>query len=282
MIQKEIKYIDAHAHVNFDSFDSDRQDVLNRAKEAGVVVVNVGTSKETSQKAVDIADLEKNIYAIVGLHPIHTSPSFDDPDENEKASLPETELDLEFYKALSQKKEVVAIGECGLDYFHVEDQESIKNQIDVFKEHIFLAKEVNKPLMLHLRNSKDGLKNAYKDALDILKESKIEIKGNSHFFAGSIDDARGFIDLGFTFSFGGAITFAKNYEELVKFIPIENILSETDCPYVAPVPYRGKRNEPSYVIEVVKKISQIKNVGLEEVSVKILENAKKLFGINFY
>ncbi len=269
------KYIDNHAHLNFKIFDEDYRETIKRAHDVGVAVINVGTQKDTSKRAVEIAEeFESGVYAIIGLHPVHTSKSFHDEKEigeggKEFTSRGEV-FDYEYYKRLAENPKVVGIGECGLDYFRLEENTK-EIQKKIFEEQIRLAIEVDKPLMLHIRE-------AYEDAIRILKKYP-KVRGNVHFFVGSKEIAQEFLDLGFTLSFTGVITFAKDYEELVKFIPLDRILSETDCPYVPPVPYRGKRNEPAYVIEVIKKIAEIKNLSFEEVSGQLLKNSKKLFGI---
>lgn len=277
----DFKFVDNHAHLNFTAFDADREDAIQRAKDAGVAVINVGTQKDTSKKAVEIAEANENCFAIVGLHPVHTSKSFHDEKELGEGGVEFTSrgeiFDYEFYKNLCSSKKVVGIGECGLDYYRLEN-DTIEIQKKNFEAQIALAEETGLPLMLHLRE-------AYFDAIEILKAHP-KVRGNAHFFAGTIDEAREFLDLGFTISFTGVITFppdrragAKQYEELVKFVPLESILSETDCPYVSPAPYRGKRNEPSFVVEVVKKIAEIKNLPLEQVSEQLLANSKRVFGI---
>lgn len=257
-----MKYIDNHCHLNLSEFDLDYREVFTRAQEVGVQVINVGTDKATSKKAVDIAE-ELGCFAIVGHHP----NEFED------------EFDFEYYKSLAVHPKVVGIGECGLDYFRSEVGTKEK-QKEVFKKQIELALEVNKPLMLHIRDN--GKVEAYQDVIDILKEYKVNhpnLRGDVHFFAGTIDIVNQFLELGFTFSFTGAITYGHNYDEVIKHIPLDRILSETDCPFVAPVPYRGKRNEPAFVVEVVKKIAEIKGLLVEEVAPQLLENSKKLFGI---
>jgi len=193
----------------------------------------------------------------------------------------------------------VAIGECGLDYYRTEP-ESIDKQKVAFIAQIELANELDLPLMLHIRNNEDihpafdykgtpqdgnlGT-NAYDDALEILKKYS-KTKGDVHFFAGSVQDAKNFIDFGFMISFTGAITYPPrksgvgcNYEEVIKNIPLEMIMADTDSPYVAPVPYRGKRNEPLYVQEIVKKIAEIKGLSVEETARAIFTNVQKLFRI---
>jgi TatD DNase family protein len=140
---------------------------------------------------------------------------------------------------------------------------------------IDVANEVNKPLMLHLRNGSG--RSAYLDAYEIIK-NRAKVKGNLHFFAGSIAEAKPFLDLGYYFSFTGVITFARSYDEIIKYIPLDRIMSETDCPYVSPMPYRGKRNEPVNVIEVVKWIAKIKELDEEVVRKQIISNAEEFFG----
>jgi TatD DNase family protein len=273
---QEAQYIDIHAHVNFSAFDADREAVVKRSLNVGTWIINVGTQKDTSQSAVDLANkYESGVYAAVGLHPVHTSKSFHDKKELGEGGKDFTsrgeQFDYDFYKKLGQNKKVVAIGECGLDYYRLED-DTIKIQKENFIKQITLASELGKPLMLHIRN-------AYEDSLEILKEQvkTKKIKGNVHFFAGSVEIAQKFLDLGFTLSFTGVITFTRDYDEVVKYIPLEMIMSETDCPYISPIPYRGKRNEPVYVQEVVKKIATIKNMDLELVRNQLLENAKRSF-----
>ncbi len=255
-----MKYIDIHGHVNFPEYDGDREATLKRATDAGVSMITVGTDLETSRSAVELANKFENMYATVGTHP--TSKEV---------------IDIEAYNNLANDPKVVAIGECGLDYFR-SDEGTADEQRKVFEMMIDLANRVNKPLMLHLRNPvvrgpTSTPTSAYKDAYTILKE-RSKVLGNLHFFAGSIEEAKPFLDLGYYFSFTGAITFGNNYEEIIKYIPINRIMSETDCPFVAPIPYRGKRNEPAYVIEVVKTIAKIKGQSEEVVREQVLKNAE--------
>ena len=284
------KYIDIHTHVNFKVFDADREAVIARALENGTWLINVGTQVDTSRSAVELAHkYPEGVYAIIGLHPIHTEASFHDEQElggegKEFTSRGE-EFDKTAYRELLQDPKVVALGECGLDYYHLE-AESIEKQKRAFVGQIELANEIGKPLMLHLRNHpKNKEINAYTDALALLKEhldSKslpVGRRGDVHFFAGSPTEAKEFLDFGFTLSFTGVITFTQDYDEVIKNTPLDMIMSETDAPYVAPVPYRGKRNEPVYVKEVVKRIAEIKNLPEAEVAEAIMTNAKRLFRI---
>ncbi len=272
-----MKYIDIHSHINFAAYDADREAVIERARNAGVAMIDIGTNLETSKKAVELAEKHPDLYATVGLHPVHTSSHpHPDPHESVEAGDGFFEVpDMDAYRALAAKDKVVAIGECGLDFFHLdEDQTSLQKK--VFESMADLSLEVNKPLMLHLR-SESG-RSAYNEAFDILK-SKPGIAGNLHFYAGSIEEAKPFLDMGFTFSFTGVITFARNYDEVIKYLPMDSIMSETDCPYVAPKPYRGKRNEPAYVIEVVRALAGIKGVDEAVMAGQIMENAKRVFGV---
>lgn len=297
------KYFDIHAHTNFAAFDYDRDEAVKRALDAGVWFANVGTQVDTSKKAIELAEkYEEGVYAIVGLHPIHTAKSFHDEKElgpsfteasagKEEGFISRGEIfDSKVYLEMAKHPKVVAIGECGLDYYsRITNQDTrFKNgedtnkiQEEAFRKQIELAIEVGKPLMLHLRNGSD--QSAYNDAFSILESCILNRestpRGNLHFFAGTIEEAKPFLDLGFSFSFTGVVTFAKDYEEIVRYLPLERIMSETDSPYVSPVPYRGKRNEPLYVQEVVKAIAGIKKMDLEEVERVLASNARTFFGV---
>ncbi|MES2216625.1 MAG: TatD family hydrolase, partial [Patescibacteria group bacterium] len=191
--------------------------------------------------------------------------------------------EFERIKELAKHSKVVAIGECGLDYFHSKP-EDMDHQRKLFIQHIELANEIKKPLMLHVRNERGETSlarsplahNAYQEAIQILKHHS-KVPANFHFFAGTLQDAKDIVEMGNTMSFTGVLTFARNYDEIIKNIPLENIMSETDCPFVAPAPYRGKRNEPGYVIEVVKKIAEIRGEEEGVVVEKLMENARRIF-----
>lgn len=263
---QNLKLIDAHAHLNFPDFDVDREEVIGRIRESELGVVNIGTDLATSKAVVDLAKkYPEFMRAIVGLHPAH----------DEEPASTENIFNYQEYLALAQQKEVVGIGECGLDYFHL-GEETKNRQKEIFVQHIKLAKEVAKPLMLHIRSGKGGA-SAYQDVLEILKNEP-SVTGDVHFFAGTAAEAQSFLDLGFYLSFTGVITFASEYEELVRFVPLDRILVETDCPYVAPAPYRGKRNEPAYVIEVARAVARIKGLPFEAVCAQIVLNWQALFG----
>jgi TatD DNase family protein len=282
-----LKFFDAHTHANLAAFKDDYKEVINRALEKGVGLVNVGTQKDTSLRAVEIAHEfpDEPIFATIGLYPTHSHES-DFHDVQELAAsggVPET-FDYDFYRKLALDSKVVGIGECGLDYFRLGGnvEEKKKKQKEVFMEQIKLVHEVKKPLMIHCRE-------AFTDLVEMLKTHRSQLDdsfpGIIHSFHGTKDDARKLLDLGFCFTFGGVITFPPktgrrpDYEDIIKFLPLDRILSETDAPYVAPVPYRGKRNEPAYVMEVVKKLAELKSVSTESMADQILKNATIAFRI---
>ena len=276
-----MKYFDAHTHANFVAYDADRDDVLARSRDAGVGMNVVGTQFDTSMSAIALAESHEGVWATVGLHPVHTSKSYHDTNElgaggKEFTSRGEV-FDHAAYKQLGGHPKVIAIGECGLDYYRL-DAYTKKVQQDAFVAQIELANELKKPLMLHVRNGADTSANAYLDTLELLK-SHAKVQGDVHFFAGDWDIARQFLDIGFTLSFTGVLTFTHDYDDVVKNVPQDMILSETDAPYITPVPHRGTRNEPAYVSEVVAAIARIRSEMAEDMRRQILTNTEKLFSI---
>ena len=292
-----MKFFDAHTHVQFAAYDADRKEVIERALKADVSFINVGTQADTSAAAVKLAnEYTGGLYTSVGLHPVHTEKSFHDEQELGGGEAAEAftsrgeEFDYDYYKKLALDPKTVAIGECGLDYYHL-SEESKKRQKEIFIKQIELAHDVNKPLMIHCRE-------AFGDLIEILTTNHSllnPVPGVVHFYSGTVEDTKKLLDLGFSFTFGGVITFppkadqpragggvvtfTRDYDEIIKMIPLNRILSETDAPYVAPAPYRGKRNEPSYVVETVKKLGEIKGIPVEEMAGRIFENARKTFMI---
>ena len=257
-------YFDAHSHVNDSRFDEDREVVLARMREAGVWSVVVGTDKKMSEKAVSLANENEGIFAAIGLHPTD--------DEGEI-------WDGIVFRELAKKNKIVSIGECGLDYSRVSEEKRKEEEVRqkaLFEKQLELAVSCGLPLMIHCRD-------AHRDLLDMLLSKKKEygekLRGNIHFFTEGADIAEKYFDLDFTISFTGVLTFARNYDETVRYAPLTHILSETDAPYVAPVPYRGKRNEPIYVEEVVKAIAKIRNQEFELVRETMVENAMRSFKI---
>ena len=278
-----MKYFDAHTHVQFVAFDQDREEVFTRAKEAEVGMNLVGTQIDTSRAGVECANAHDEVWAAVGLHPIHTSKSFHDEKElgvgGKNFTSRGEQFDMSNYEPLARDPKTIAIGEVGLDYFRL-DEESQKLQTEAFVAQIELANKVNKPLMLHIRSGKHGeaANSAYDDAVKLLK-AHAKVQGDVHFFAGKWETAKKFLDLGFTLSFTGVITFADDYAEVIRNIPLDMLLTETDAPYVTPAPNRGKRNEPMYIPAIVRKIAEIKNLDEEDIRVQLLQNAKKVFNI---
>lgn len=275
------KYVDAHTHVQFAAFQDDWKEVIDRALAQNVWLVNVGTQKDTSRKAIELAHRYKEgVYATVGLHPIHSEKSFHDDKElgTDDASREFTSrgevFDYDYYRRLVEGPKVVAIGECGLDYYRL-GPETKKKQREIFIKQIELAHEVKKPLMIHCRSAFDDLIVTLKSEIRYLKSESL---GIIHFFSGTEDDARELLNMGFSFTFGGVITFARDYDAVIKMIPLDRILSETDAPYVTPAPYRGKRNEPAYVVHIVKKLAELKRVSAEEMAGQIFMNSCKVFG----
>ena len=287
-----MKYFDAHTHVNFAAYKDDREQTILRAKDAGVGMNVVGTQLDTSSAAVALAERYDNVYATIGLHPVHTTKSYHDVKELGPSFAEDSKgkggqegftsrgevFDAAVYEALGKSPRVIAVGECGLDYYRSEESTKAV-QKDAFIQQIELANRLEKPLMLHIRPALHSLGdggNAYDDALQIIK-AHAKVRGDVHFFAGDWSIAKKFLDIGFTLSFTGVITFTHDYDEVVKNAPLDMLLSETDAPYVTPVPNRGKRNEPAYVIEVVRTIAMIKGEDMDRVSEQLLANARRVF-----
>lgn len=270
---------DSHCHPQFPQYDKDREEMLTRVKDAGVSMICVGTDLEMSQKAIELAAGHENIWATIGLHPNDFSELFD----GDKISPSKADEFLH----LAGKEKVVAVGEIGLDYYRTPDKEHQKKQKEIFEFFINLAYQNQKPLIIHGRDSQAGSgRQAHDDIIEILNSAKnILYGGVAHSFTGSIDEAKKYLDLGFYLGFNGIITFARQYDEVVRYIPLENILIETDAPYLTPLSRQSvseggrTRNEPAYVIEVAKKIAQLKGINYETVTETTLGNTKKLFGI---
>jgi TatD DNase family protein len=251
---------DTHAHLNADQFEEDVADVIRRAQAEGVSnIVVVGFDEKTIKGALKLAEEYDFIYAAVGWHPVD---AIDMKDEH-----------IIWLEELASHPKVVALGEMGLDYYWDKSPKDI--QKEVFRRQIQLAKKVKLPIIIHNRD-------AHEDIVKILKEENAsEIGGIMHCFGGSYEIAKQCIEMNFYISFGGPVTFknAKRPKEVVKDLPLDRLLIETDCPYLAPHPYRGKRNEPSYVKLVAETIAEIKEMTYEEVVQITNQNAKKLFAI---
>lgn len=259
-------FIDTHVHLDMPDYQNEVTAVLMRAKTKGVEkLINIGVNLESSRKSWELARRHPEIYAAVGLH----------PDSANDLNI-ETQSDL---LHLTRQDKVVAIGEVGLDYYYLQRSSqysncpSKKEQIFCFEQMLDMVLETQLPVIVHTREAEE-------DTLAVLK-GYTGVKGVIHCFSGDLKLAESFLDLGFSLSFTGNITFKNNKdaEEVIKNIPLGSIMIETDCPFLAPEPYRGKKNEPVYVAEVARKIAEIKGISLAEVESETTKKAKKLFGI---
>ena len=255
-------YFDIHSHIHDKAFDETRDSVLTRMEENNVWTITVGTDAESSKNAILLAEERDGVYSTIGIHPTDRVEDFD----------------KEIFEDLVKNRSVVAIGECGLDYFRFKtDSDGEKQrQKNLFEKQLEFAVLNNLPLMIHCRD-------AHGDITDILKSRKREygekLRANIHFFTAGVEEARKYLDFDFTLSFPGVITFTTDYDGVVRFAPLNRIMSETDSPYVAPVPYRGKVNEPVYVVEVVKRIAEIKNENFNKTKETLVANAIRFFDV---
>lgn len=263
----KIKYVDAHCHIQFEQYARDETEIIGRMQENGIAGIVVGVDYESSKRAITLAAAHEHLFASVGLHP------------NRVAHEP---FDTDAFRALAAHPKVVAIGECGLDYFRpAEVNDGVKNkQKETLRKHIALAAKLDKPLIIHSRPSK-GTMDAYHDLTEILKKAKTNrnLRGDIHFFVGGLREAQALIALNFTVSFTAVITFARDYDAVIRAVPFASILCETDAPYVAPVSRRGKRNDPLAVQDVVAKIAEIRGEDFEIVRQTLLANAERLFAL---
>lgn len=261
----EYRYFDVHSHIAGDEFDHDRDELVASMQEQGIGTITVGSNLESSKKAVECAQKYGNVFASVGLHPHEVGREI---------------FSEEVYRALLQYPKVVALGECGLDYF--QPRFDVDLQREPFRRQIALAVASDKPLMLHGRPSK-GTMDAYEAMLKDLAVAKAKygdrLRGNVHFFVGDPEIASRFCGLGFTLSLSGVITFAPEYEAVVGEVPLSMLHAETDSPYATPVPHRGVRNDPRYVELIVSRIAHIKNLPEKEVQVALVKNAGRVFGV---
>ena len=283
MKNNNIHLIDFHSHLHDKAFDNDRDTVIKNMKENNIYTITIGTDIIESRNAVRLASANYNVYASIGVHPADIRDAIFD--ENE------FQLLVDEYNNTERKikKNIIFIGECGLDYYQLDrifaTQEEIekekKRQKDLFHQQISFAIKNNLPLMLHGRGGVGD--DAYLDMIEILNIYKDKWKtitpGNAHFFVGSIRVARDFLELGFTFSIGGVLTITNEYDELYKYIPLDKINIETDSPYVVPKNKEGikvgKRNSPENIEIILDKLSEIRNINKEELRVLLLENINK-------
>lgn len=260
-------FVDTHCHLDFPEFKNEIPTIVGRAKDASVLrMINVGVDIETSKHSCDLARRFNEVYATVGIHP-HCAK----------------ELNIEvqgYLLSLTGKEKVVAIGEIGLDYYYLKRSSqysrfpSREEQIFCFEQMLDLALETKLPVIVHTRESET-------DTLAILKSYGGSLQGVVHCFSGNYDTAQKILEMGFAVSFTGNITYKDSEDliEMIKKVPIGSMMIETDAPLLAPEPFRGKRNEPAYVIEVAKKIAYIKGLSLAQVEIETTKKAKKLFGL---
>ncbi|WP_163539380.1 TatD family hydrolase [Gracilibacillus sp. YIM 98692] len=252
---------DTHVHLNVEHFDEDREEVLERAKEAGVgQMVIVGFDHETIPKAIEMAEKHSHIYAAVGWHPVD--------------AIDMTEKELDWLKELSSHPKVVALGEMGLDYHWDKSPKDV--QKDVFRKQIQLAKQVDLPIIIHNRE-------ATEDIIQILQEERAsEVGGIMHCYNDSVKYIDACLDMNFYISLGGPVTFknAKLPKEVAAYVPEDRLLIETDCPFLAPHPNRGKRNEPAYVKLVAEKIAELRGEDFDTICRMTTENARRFFSID--
>jgi TatD DNase family protein len=254
--------IDSHAHIQGKEYAGEAEAVISRAREAGVekiIVVGGAGDLSSNQAAVALADCYENLYATVGMHP------HDAKDVGEE--------ELEKLQELTTRPKVIAVGETGLDFYYNHSPHGM--QRNIFTRFIRMARETGLPLVVHERD-------AHKDVAEFLRrEGAGKINGVIHCFTGDYEAARNYLDLGFYLSFTGIITFknAQPLREVLRKVPLERMFVETDSPYLTPVPYRGKRNEPAYVRFVAETIAKIKDLTLDEVARVTTQNVRELFRI---
>ena len=254
-----IELVDTHAHLDFSQFDHDREDVIYRAREVNVSkIITIGVDLATSKNAIALAAKYEGVYATIGIHP-HDS----------KQAPPEG---LREFENLAHHTKVVAIGEIGLDYYRDHSPREVQQQ--VFRDFLNLAQNLELPVIIHTRD-------AWYDIIRIITETRqSNMRGVVHCFSGDTAQAAELIEMGFYISFTGVVTFKNSRAvDVLSSIPLERLLLETDCPYMAPEPHRGKRNEPSYVRYVAQKVSQVKNLSFEQVAYVTTTNAKTLFSL---
>lgn len=261
--------VDTHCHIDGDRFDDDRLAVLTRAREAGVgAMINVGCDLASSQRSLDLANAHPDVWATVGIHP------------HEAKDAP-AGFDDELFTLCSDPR-CVAVGECGLDYHYDHSPRDVQRM--VFAKQIAVAKRARKPIVLHIRNGPSSANGgpAFQEALEILEaEGARDVGGVFHCFTGTVAEAKRGLDLGFTISLPGVVTFKNNGEltEVAKLVPADRVVVETDSPYMAPVPFRGKRNEPAFVAHTAAFVASVRGDRVEDFIEQTGKNAQKLFGL---
>ena len=261
--------IDTHCHLCFKHFDQTYFEAIKRAREKGIQMICVGAAKATSEKSIAIAESSDGVFTAIGLHPTHTDEKFD--------------LDW-FYQAADNPK-VVAIGETGIDHYHIDENQReivLQKQEDLLREHLVLAHEKKLPVILHSRDGKEEQGGeAYKHLYTIIKDFGYW-HCVLHCYGGDWATAKKFLDLGLMISFTGIVTFknaSETLKEVVRNVPLDRFMVETDAPYLAPEPFRGKDNEPLLVEQIARSIAEIRGVDYDIIARATTENARKFFKI---
>lgn len=251
---KNMNIIDTHSHLQFNDYKNDLEAVLQRTKDAGIACINVGTDFISSKNAVELAEKYEGLYTAIGLHPTDVDELFDP----------------QAYRELAKSKKVIAVGEIGLDYLKKPEKEKQKS---IFLQQADLARELNLPLIIHCRMAHDEM-------IEILKAKsyKLEANGVIHCFTGTLEQAQKYVAMGFYLGINGII-FKFNIDEVIKTVPLEHLLLETDCPYLTPPMATEKRNEPIFITHTAKKIAELKGVDFDQVVDITTQNAKVLFGL---
>lgn len=286
--------IDTHAHVNFQAFQDDAREVIDRALKSGVAMINVGTNYKTSVKSVKLAEeVGDGMWAAIGVHPIHLAKEITESatfDGKEYSFKTKSEVfDKRPYFQLAQSEKVIAVGESGLDYFHLDDfkapdmtaAEFVELQKETLYEILGFAREIKRPNIFHCRDAYDDFAKLVEEFGHNETGAEEPVRGVVHCFTGTMEQAEKILDLGLYIGFTGIVTFpnAKSLQEIAKRVPLDRMLLETDCPFLAPQPVRGKRNEPMYVKYVAEKIAELKGITFEEVAAQTVKNTKTLFKI---
>lgn len=274
--------IDTHAHIQFQSYKDDRSDVLARCHNKNMILNIVGTQKDTSKMAVELAEQFDWLYASIGTHPIHLHSTHVDEEETSFQSR-EEDFDEEYYEKLVQSPKVIGIGECGLDLYHVPKdlsvEEVLAKQKDVFLKHVYFAHKHDLPLVIHCREAHDQM-------IELLRTLPFSIRGTVHCFTSGWKHAQQYLDMGLYLGFTGVLTFpAKKLQpevqnglvEVAQKMPFERMVLETDSPYLAPQKYRGTRAEPWMLEEQIKFIAQLRGMSIEQVEQGIEHNTRALF-----
>lgn len=277
------RLIDSHCHLHFPAYADDREAVLSRLKESDAWAVTVGTTLATSRGAIAFAEANEGVWATVGYHPEHFTSAYHDEAEGDAGTYSIEEIK----KIASSSKKVIAIGETGLDFYRIDEgrnrEEAITQQEKGFREHLAVARELNLPVVIHCREALTRLAEIVREE----QQNGWDVRGVVHCYTGTWEEAQPLLELGLHLSFTGVITFpprksddpTTHVHRVIEQMPLERMLIETDAPWLTPVPYRGKRNEPAYVEHVAKMIAELRGISFDEVAKQTTENARKLFGI---